>query len=61
MECKLCESLKTRVRPEADWRAEHKDHGGLSVVPAEHPSGDWAWLICECGAKYLTIRESDES
>lgn len=58
--CRFCERLADKVKPQTVWVAEHADHGGLSIQQADHPSGEWVWLVCVCGKMYLTMKESAE-
>jgi hypothetical protein len=54
--CKFCEALEKKVKTPEEWHAEHDAHGQATEEPFPHPSGDWFWLLCPCGAKYLTTR-----
>ena len=56
--CKYCEALEKKVRTPESWHAEHDPHGPATTEPFPHPSGDWHWLVCPCGAKYLTRKEN---
>lgn len=62
--CVFCERLRKRVEPTALWEARHKDHCNcgdhfttelLDGAPEAYPA---YWLVCHCGAKHLTARET---
>lgn len=60
--CVLCEKLRTKTLETEAWRKKHRAHLGgaglgFTTEPFAHPSGDWSWLVCPCGAKQLTVRE----
>lgn len=55
--CRYCNRLAAHVKTLEAWEAEHAEHGGYTTEPFAHPSGNWFWLVCKCGAKYLNIRE----
>ena len=52
-DCKYCESLEKKVKTNEDWDHEHSEHGDKTKAPFPHPSGQWYWMVCPCGAKHL--------
>lgn len=63
--CGFCAEMRAKTMPWADWKAKHAPHlhrrGGeeFEREPYPHPSGTWAWIVCPCGAKLLTIGNVD--
>jgi hypothetical protein len=60
-----CDKLKDKVMTSDDWRAKHRPHlveyeetNGFKSEPFPHPSGEWYWIVCPCGAKHLTTKEA---
>jgi hypothetical protein len=58
--CAFCAELKAKTMPLSQWTAMHEPHlqrrGGeeFESEPFNHPAGGWHWIVCPCGAKFLT-------
>ena len=47
--------MAKKVRTPEAWLAEHAPHGQHTIEPAPHPSDEWVWWVCPCGAMYMTL------
>lgn len=60
--CEFCRMLAGRTQAEGDWRATHAPHVQAGATygraPFRHPSEQWYWLVCACGARYLKIEDA---
>ena len=61
---KFTEHLAGKVKTTDEWKAEHArclvaDGDAFTSEPFPHPSGDWFWLVCLCGAKHLCDEAKD--
>ena len=61
-ECRFSKRLREagKIVTTEDWLEKHKDHGGVKLEDAGHPSGDMWWQVCKCGAKHLGGKEYHE-
>lgn len=69
--CVLCTRLEERVETLEAWSARHRPHLRENAIgtPLDfaretypHPDGNWFWLVCPCGHRFLTIdRNIDEA
>jgi hypothetical protein len=56
----ICDRIASKVMTDADWLDLHEPHGQKRFEDFPHPSGDWFWLVCPCGAKQLTTKKPTE-
>lgn len=57
--CPVCQQLRSKTKEPEVWLAEHAAHGDKALEPFLHPDGRMYWLVCPCGARYLTMEKSD--
>ncbi len=55
--CQFCRKAAQGVLSDGAWDVLHHSHGDKTREPMSHPSGEWFWQVCPCGAKHLRIRE----
>lgn len=54
-ECTIEERLQAKTVSTQQWQDKHGPHSkDFGVIPFNHPSGNWYWLVCACGARHLT-------
>ena len=63
MECSVTRRLREqdRIKTTEEWFAEHRDHGDIREEDGGHPAGILRRLVCECGAKHLTLTKTTEA
>lgn len=62
--CRICSSIRARQKDLPEWQQEHESHlapqESFGREPFNHPSGTWFMLVCPCGAKIVSIEESEK-
>lgn len=56
-DCSFSDKMQKNVVPTLEWIAAHEKHleyvDDFGSESFDHPSGEWGFLICSCGARHL--------